>query len=221
MTKIPIYIDVIDTNRQIQQNIMREITAELNKRLPKAISNMSVRLRTATFQFLQHNETYQSLVNGDLAGHFGIPIANRQNRIDAIIKSVSDNMEIEYRPIKYFAGKMTPAIRIGVLLKDLSEVLNLTEGNVLTEKGQTLPWLDWLLLAGNRIIIREYDVELQVGAGRSGLGIMDQGDTYIWRVPPEFSGTLTDNWLTRALLENKRSYLNIIENIIKTELQGI
>jgi hypothetical protein len=95
------------------------------------------------------------------------------------------------------------------------------EGSILTEKGEVLEWLRWLLTFGDRIIISEYQIHLISGKGRSGRGIMVADDASAWRVPPRFSGTIRNNWLTRAFKENSQSFFLIIENIIKQELQRV
>jgi len=159
--------------------------------------------------------------DGSLAVHFGLPPDGRSQRIDAIVLAVANRMEIEYIPINVHAGKFTNGIKFRVLTRDLSEVINLPEGFITTEKGQVLDWLHWLLTMGDRVIISEYEIRLGYGKGRSGGGIMIADKAGVWRVPPEYSGTMRNNWLTRAFKDNPNVYLSIIEKIIQAELQRI
>ena len=212
------YIKLLDTDTKIANDILNELVIILNKHLQNHIKSIEKRIKEATFLYLQSTDTYNSLVYGNLAIHFGIPIPNRQNNIDKIIKAVADGIRVEFKPIKYTAGKFTNGIKIFILRKDLSEVLNLASGIVISERGEALEWLKWLLTKGDTIIIREYDVEFMPGEGRSGGGIMIEDKAGVWRVPPEYSGTLRNNWLTRALNENATPFLSIIQNIIKSEL---
>lgn len=218
---IPTYIDIIETDKQLEKLMLIEVVKELNKRIPKRIDEISSKLRDDTFEFLKGNSTYRSLVGGDLAGHFGIPTAGRVARIDTIIRAVADGMKIRYVPVKLKGKKFTGGIEIGILRTNLAEVLFLAEGLVMTEKGVVLDWLNWLLTLGDTVIITKYDVELGTGLGRSGLAVMVPEDAGSWRVPPKYSGTIQKNWLTRAFNDNISAYLSIIENTVKQELQRI
>jgi hypothetical protein len=73
------------------------------------------------------------------------------------------------------------------------------------------------LTGGNQLLVSDFRYYGGQDTGRwsrTGLGIMipsQQG----WRCPGEFSGTATDNWLTRALNNMKPPLVEII----KSELQ--
>ena len=182
---------------------------------------MGEKMRDATLNYLRTTSTYTSLVSGELATHFGLRGSDRKQRIDEIILAVVNGMDIEFVPIRYTRGKFTNGIKFKVLAKNLSDVINLPEGDVVTEKDQVLPWLRWLLTFGDKIIISEYEIKLEQGKGRSRGGYMISEKAGVWRVPPEYSGTRHDNWLTRALNNNSTAYFSIIERVIKDELQRI
>jgi len=213
-----ITIDILETDKQIVDLIIKEIVDKFNKILPRIISNISINIKTATFNFLKSTPTYESLVNGELAGHFGLPANNRTYIVDSIIKAVSDNMVIEYKPLRYAVGKFRHGIYIRALKQDMSDVLTLPGGTVFSENGDPIPWLEWLLLEGDKIIIRDYEIDFRYGQGRSGLAVMDETDGGVWRVPAEFSGTITNNWLTQAIKDPR--YLSIIKRIIESEING-
>ena len=61
-----------------------------------------------------------------------------------------------------------------------------------------LDWLNWLLTRGDDIIVGDYSFIQKPGIGRSGLGAMTAGG--VFRIPPEYSGTQDDNFITRTLL---------------------
>lgn len=213
--------NVVETDAQLEKLMLLEVAKELNLRIPRRLSVIDDKMRVATLSFLRATDTYSSLVYGDLAAHFGIPANNREQRIDRILQAVVNRMEIDFVPISLRGRTYNGGLKFRVLLKNLSEVLTLSDGMVITEKGQTLEWLRWLLTLGDKIIISEYDVKLQPGRGRSRGGYMVPKDAGSWRVPPVFAGTLSDNWLTRAFNDNINSYLSIIEQIVKNELQRI
>ena len=221
MTQLQITFDIIQTDQQLEKLFLLEIVKELNARIPKIMPRMTDKMRVATFNFLKATDTYQSLVSGGLAYHFGLPTGGRKQRIDTIIQAVANRMEVEFIPVKLISKQFKKGIRFRVLLRDLSEVLTLPESLVLTEKGELLEWLHWLLELGDKIIINEYEIELGSGRGRSGGAIMVPEKSGSWRVPPKYAGTISKNWLTRALTKNGGAYLSIIEEIIKKEMQGM
>jgi hypothetical protein len=81
-----------------------------------------------------------------------------------------------------------------------------------------LPWLEWLLLKGNSIIVRNYNVKYgQNPRSRSGDAIMIDS-TSSWRVPPEFAGTTRDNWTTRALNRVDKDINRIIQQSFESSI---
>lgn len=218
---IPVTFDIIETDRQLELLILKEVAKELNRRIPARLSVIDERIREATFQFIRATETYQSLVGGDLAVHFGLPRGSRRARVDTIVRAVSNAMNVEFNSISFSGGNSRGGFKIGVVTKNLSEVLSLGEGVVTTEKGQNLEWLRWLLTFGDKIIISEHYVKFIAGKGRSGGGVMVASNAGVWRVPPPYAGTTTDNWLTRAFTDSIQQYLPIIEKILEYELARI
>jgi capsid portal protein len=59
-----------------------------------------------------------------------------------------------------------------------------------------------------------YQYEGIPGFGRSRGGIMSEGGS--WRVPPQYTGTLDDNFVTRALTNREKD----IEKLLKAELRA-
>lgn len=221
MIRFPFHLKIVESDSQLVKLLLQEIVKEFNKHIPRRMSAIDQKMRIATFNFLRNTHTYSSLLGGSLAAQFGLPSAGRQQRIDNIVQAIANRMEIEYVPVTLQGQAFNHGIRFKVLLTDFSEVLSLSEASIVTEKGQTLDWLKWLLEFGDTIIIKEYEFKVQPGSGRSGGGIMIDDNASSWRVPPIFSGTIRNNWLTRALNDNSTAYFTIIENILRQELQGI
>ena len=71
-------------------------------------------------------------------------------------------------------------------------------GSVTTEAGASLPWLQWLLTAGDAIIVTGYSVEYSGSpTSRSGGAIMVPKG--VFKVDSSFSGTADDNFISRAI----------------------
>jgi hypothetical protein len=211
------YIEILETNKQIERLIMKSIIDEVNTRFPRLVTNITRKLRQETFVYLVNTPTLESLVRGELAGHFGLPAGVRHDMLNKILLTIANNIQVEYKPIKKRGTKYSNGLKIEVLLASFDDILSLPQAAVISEDGEFLvDWLAWLLTAGDKVIVREYDFEVDFGEGRSGFGIMIPETAGAWRVPPEFSGTKRNNWLTRAILDP--AYSSIIENILKREL---
>ncbi|SVC13832.1 uncharacterized protein METZ01_LOCUS266686, partial [marine metagenome] len=91
-------------------------------------------------------------------------------------------------------------------------------GSYITERGATIPWFQWLMSAGDRIIVRDYELEPgHVEVSRTGNMIMKRGKKG-WRVPPEFAGSPSNNFITRATDSILPELGNYIQKIVKSAL---
>ncbi|MFO7745709.1 MAG: hypothetical protein R6V36_10040, partial [Psychroflexus sp.] len=186
---------------------------KIHTRIGRIIFNIS----QVTLHYLRNTPTYTSLLEGELAGHFGIPYQNRVSNVDSILQTIVSNMEVNHKRVTVTAGKFSGGLTVSILIKNFTDILSLPGAVVVTERGDLLEWLNWLLTQGDRIIIRNYEVDIEPGTGRSGLATMIPNDKSSWRVPPEFSGTINNNWLTRTL--KSKNYMSAIDQAIQKELQ--
>lgn len=214
-----ILLDITDTDQQIERNILKAIAEEFNIRMVNKLPNIKNRIANLSIQIIQSTPTYASLVGGDLAGHFGLPIAHKVTMVNNILDTIKNNIDITYKNVRVSGIRFLNGLSIGVLLKNFTDILNMSEAIVTTEKGVNLLWLEWLLTAGDRIIISEHSINFSAGMGRSGMAIMVNNSAGIWRVPPQHAGTINNNWLTRAFKDNQNFYLTEISKILENELQ--
>jgi hypothetical protein len=147
----------------------------------------------------------QALRSSDLRAAMGLNPPQARDVSKQIAESVSSSLIVE-------SGKVTPKnlstmISIYVQPAGLDNVLSVggsTVNYTSTEGKQvTIPWLDWLLTEGDRILVSGFSLELGQGLGRSWGGRMVEAPTGSWRIEPQYAGTLTDNFVTRALAEKK------------------
>jgi hypothetical protein len=213
-----IFLEILDSNEEIETKILKAIAVKLNNKIEGQINRIRDDISINIVKFLQETATYESLVFGELALHFGLPVRDRQQRIDAILNTVGRNIEIEYRPIKVVGKNFITNLQIGVLIKYFVDILSMSEAYVYTSKGYELPWLEWLLLRGDAIIVSNHEIKFFENKGRSGNAIMIKNNAGIWRVPIQYSGTIGSNWLIRAFTDNINGFLSIIENVLKRAL---
>ena len=161
----------------------------------------------------------KALIGGPLDGHFGIPTGSASSRVSDIVEAVTESIFVKWWnvPKDFRKGGLT----VRVQPNDFANLLALEAGKVRAKHRKdgpyTMHWLEWLLERGDEPIVKGYQYA-PGNDGRSGKGIMKKEDAEVWRVPPQYSGTEDDNFITRAL----QSDIMLIEmkEILKLVLLG-
>lgn len=216
-----IQLKLLDSRLTIQRKILSAFAYELNQRagVSKLKSKLSIRARTLIGNAIMSQPEYDSLLHGKLYGEFGIPQANE--KIRALLVQWLDEFQLQVFSWRVVGTRIVGGFTINAVKADFSKVLSMPEAHQITEKHELLPWLRWLLLEGDKIIIKEHYYARAPGFekySRTGRGIMLSELSGFavsgwtgglvaggWRVPPEYSGTLNNNWITRAILGKGRA----------------
>jgi hypothetical protein len=148
---------------------------------------------------------------GSLAAQFGLKEGSGPEIVKIISKAVQNSISLNVSNIS--KKDLSGGIKINFMSATFEELLTLPEGHVLYDDGD-LHWLNWLLTEGFKVIVVGYSFRFLDG-GRSGGGIMTKGG--LWRVPPQFAGTVEDNFITRALTNpaNQTQIQQILQRHIK------
>jgi len=158
---------------------------------------------------LYNSATYKSLtiagIDGDdsLLAHFGLTHAHR--KVDRIIEWVLDKLKLEITNLHVTSRAIQFTLKYSFLTNDeFVRLIHLSESyqrNIASSSeyaGEMLPWLEWLLTAGDTTVISTHKIRFH-NRGRTGLATMVPGQGHTWRVPPSHAGVYNDNWLTRIL----------------------
>lgn len=167
-------------------------------------------IRDLLFDAFIHSDTYHSLTGGHLRGEFGLTDTQVSKLPDLVKKFIDVEIEI--------SSKKGGLYSIALRFSDYDEIDFATDGAFVTEKGDIINWLWWLLSAGDSTIesIDGYNVYFKQGQGRSGMAIMLETDGQSYSIDGYFAGTPTDNWITRTLRYN----INSIAATIKEVMNG-
>lgn len=200
----------------------RDLDAELRNVVNKAFATNGVSkshvdaIKRLVANSLRNSNFYRNFTTGsDLVVGLGVPAGEEKIRIEAVINAIVDNLKIglNKRGTNQYIGSISIYVELNEAV--YSYITNIREANITTEKGENIPWLKWVIIDGDTIIIKNYDVMQNIGLGRSGGGIMVKSSNVSYRIPTEYSGTLEDNWITRAIEDAETSLNKIIENIFK------
>lgn len=194
-----------ESERQINAIIAAEVNKAfkgiVNRAQPIIVNEIRVLFKEA----VESSPEYQSLLFGKLMTEFGIEDSARK---------LSDIMKVWLNNINTSYNTKSGVLTINMCLADFSDVLGLEAASLITEKGRELEWLQWLLLDGDKTIIRDFHIEYNPGYSRTGSDIMVKGGS--WKVPSEFSGSMGDNFVTRALdTISDETISNIIQNQLR------
>jgi len=209
-----ITLKLLDSVPQITDKVNTAIAEQINDTLSKNIYKIVEKCKALAVQWVMEQPEMLSLKTSginSLTGQFGISGGDGSSAASAIAQAVGNSISVKFIPYnKNFRG----GLEINIQPSTFVNLLGLKAGHTVYEGGD-LHWLNWLLTQGDRIIVTNYQYNPQTGLGRSGLGNMNEGGFF--RVPPEFSGTEDNNFITRALIgtAQEKAISKVIYDLLK------
>lgn len=207
-------IKIVETDNQISNLILDAMAGEINKALSKGAIKIERDVRILVRTALTSQPEWDSLLSGRLRTEFGLP--DSQQRLNTILKIWSNSIIVYPVPAKRVAGRLKGGLKIDMIEANFGDVLGAPEAYFITEKGVLLNWLEWLLKFGDRAIIKDYTIGVNPKRSRTNADVMVKHVGKRWSVPPEFAGTVNDNFVTRALSSIQAQITDIVENGIES-----
>lgn len=204
-----ITLRLLESNPSIEKKIRRAMSVELNKRFQRLMPEIERELGKKLETWLMFSPEIKAVAYGPLKGDFGIPKGKEIAAANKIMAAVAQASRVHFKPFSVRA--LTGGLTIKIQPANFKNVLDAIDP-VLTKKGERLDWISWLLTRGDDIVVADYHV-VPGNHGRSGDAVMKQGDFF--RVRPEYSGTLDDNCITRALENREKEIANILNTILR------
>ncbi len=215
--KMKINLKLLESDSQISKTILLalrdhiyQIFQDINKKIAPNIKNIITNA-------LKTEPEYSSLKTGKLRYEMGI---EDTSAVDIVIQQLVDTLLITNNNVKLSGSSLTAGLSLTMMKSDdLGGVINDPSAFVVDQKrGYQLPWLRWLLLEGNSIIVQNYSVKIGSNrASRTGNAIMVQSSKN-WRVPPEFVGTEANNWTTRAISASENQIIQVLSSALRDSL---
>lgn len=206
-------IKLLESNSEISYNILKALLPDVSNYLKDIIRYLQNNLPTLIRNVIINTPEYDSLIGGQLQYEFGIP--NPAAKLAGLLDIWSTNIDITYVPPTISNGKIKGSFSASMIKVDFSDVLYSDYAIVYDAfRGYSLPWLEWLLLEGNRTIIQNQNVILgRSKYSRTGYALMKESLSS-WSVPSQYSGTVSNNWITRALDGAERDISNLIDKAL-------
>lgn len=192
-------LKLIENDAIIINNILKALAPEVDKYFKKSISNLKNSLPSVINKSIVSSPEYASILSGSLKYNFGIP--DPINKLAGLINIWSNNIQISYNSPTVIRNSIICNFSANMIKIDFSDVLYTDYASIIDNiRGYSLPWLEWLLLEGNKTIIKNQKIVFGPNkASRTGLAVMIDSTTSSWKVPSQYAGTLNDNWITRAI----------------------
>jgi len=207
---------IITPLSEINKMVMQEIVRVGNKILPPIAISIENELKTTIGDIFDLSAEYKSIQSGILQAQFGIRPGEAKSKLKAIITTLAQSTRVNFSQLKLRGNTIEGGFRIFAFRADFADILSMDEGFTVTNAGQRLHWLDWLLLEGDKLIIADYYfLPGSFPTSRSGGGIMVFNNAKYWRVPPQFSGVADNNWITRTV----QAYIQDLEIIVEKAIR--
>jgi hypothetical protein len=189
-------IILTDSQLDFNRKLLGEFASQLNKQIKSKSGIILKDVKSQLRVFFNNSRHYQSMINGtdesNLRAHFGFTKSQEASRVDPIIDKFIGSLFTTFKP---YNGRLGGEFAVMGIADDFNDVLSMSEAFVIN-KGEALPWLEWLLESGDSFVVQDAAIEFGPG-GRSGQAIMREPGK--WKVPPEYAGTNDNNWVTEVL----------------------
>lgn len=187
---------VLKNADRLPQIINEQISSEMNKRVRKNKNKVSRDFKFLIRGWIESSPEIQSLLSqgtpGSLNAAFGLSPGSPNMAVESIVNAITNSIVVSFSNID---RNLNGSATFNFLSKTFVSLLGLPDGHQKTEAGTDLHWLDWLLTKGDTTIVQGFFYKPS-GKGRSGGGTMQFGGAF--RVPAQFSGTVENNFVTRA-----------------------
>lgn len=217
--KILMYIDILESNREIEKRINRSFVNAINKRIKQKLSIINRQIKDRIPSWISSQEEVISLsangLQGSLNAQLGLVPGQAAIVVAQIIDAVANSIEIRFSG---FAENFSGTLEVLIQPKDFTNLLTLSGGFIFNTsladpsyyQGE-LHWLNWLLTKGDAVIVVGYTY-IPENAGRSGGGTMQLGGSF--RIDPAYSGTENDNFITRAFKNRDGEITSIFRKVL-------
>jgi hypothetical protein len=204
---------LLNSDIDIISSINKSLLPDIRRYFKNIASKLEPQIQNIVKNGITNSPEYQSLISGRLKYEFGL--SDPENRLSQIL-NIWERIEVSDQPAKIVGNQIYAKLEILMIQQDYSDVLNIPASTLITKKGEQLRWLEWLLLLGDKTIIKEYEVVLGGNKNsRTGNAVMKKKTSGKWKVPSTFSGTATSNWITRVLDSVDGEINSAINKVVK------
>lgn len=206
-----------ESNSVVRKTILSALAQDVSQTINKSLPSIKLKIKDTVREAIKQEPEYDSLKNGVLRYEFGI---DNSSSVDYIIDLLVDTIKVDNKTIKTTNQGLSGGFKITMIgTQDLNDVADHPYASVVDAlRDYELPWLRWLLFEGASPIVKNYEVRMGPNENsRTGMAIMVESKSN-WRVPSQFVGTVSNNWITRAFDRIDDSIENHIQKTILSNI---
>ncbi len=198
------FYHILENNQEIANKILTALAEVIGPHFSTAVDGIREDVSAVVKETISSSPEMQSLLGGTLQFDIGLPPGQAVQVVDIFAQAIAANVVVKYKNVKKSGRKLKGGITIEIQPLAYQNIPNIPLQWDLTS-GQQADVKTLLLEAGDSILVFGYDI--QYGPfGRSGGARMSRHADESWgmsagvsRVPPSFSGTRSNNFISRAL----------------------
>jgi hypothetical protein len=199
-----ISIRITEKDKTISGKIADSVSKLFNSLIRRKQAAIIKDIRVLIYRWVNRQPEMQDILagkNGILGPQLGINAGEEASIVHNICTAAASAFSID---VKQIDTSNFGTVKLNFGNYAFTEFLELPDSTIVTEKGEVLNWMDWILKMGSSPIVIGYRFAPKEGKGRSGGGIMIKKG--VWSVPERYTGLPSDNFITRALLDTSNMY---------------
>jgi hypothetical protein len=207
-------LKLVESDSAIITKINVALAKEIDGAFRKRSSTIRNRIKPIIASALFASPEIVSLQSGVLRFDFGLTGDPGPQIVNAVVES----LQVKTEKVRGNRNGVSGGVTLSIQPSDYSNLLTLPVAMQALEIEGSVPWLEWLLFAGDSIIIANYGVEYGAGLGRSGgAHMVNLKDAPLgpYKVNSAFSGTADNNFITRAMSRASGAIKNAIIGALK------
>ena len=207
-------LKLVESDRAIITKINIALAKEIDGVFKNRSNVIKNRIKPIIASALFGSPEIVSLQSGVLRFDFGLTGDPGPQIVNAVVES----LQVRMQKVRGGANGVSGGVTLSIQPSDYSNLLTLPVAMQALEIEGSIPWLEWLLFAGDSIIIAHYGVEYGAGLGRSGgAHMVNLKDAPLgpYKVNSAFSGTADNNFITRAMSRSSGAIKNAIIGALK------
>jgi len=217
MSRMRASLKVITSNKKIEKEINDAIIQRLQSRFISVVRRLSISLKKQIDLSIRSAPEYNDILYGNLRTELGI--VDPQLALEKMLSIIIAGVQVNSQKLRIVSGEVFGNIKIEAVLSDFSDVFNSGTGEYTTARGETIPWLKWILSEGDKVIVRDFGVSFGFPEiSRTGDAIM-RPSTKGWSVPSQYSGTIENNFITRSIRASMDTIQKEMKKIFESGLK--
>lgn len=178
---------------RFKKNVINELRERAKSLVQRNYSKIRRVVKPVIVDAIYDCPEMESLRSGKLRYDLGV----KADPTLLISWSVADTMKLQYAYSNQYIFNFSISVQPG----RYENLLDLPQSVFISENGKKVPWLEWLLTNGTKVIMADFGVLYKEGAGRTD-GAITVKNVTPFMIDPAFAGVSGDNFISRALNKN-------------------